>query len=74
MALGMYNPQYTGIFNNLIKSHDECIAEDIWLLQEKYRQYLPVEVAEAKDLRTFLDTLVAFSDKWVEENIKPSKG
>jgi len=74
MALGMYDPKYTGIFNNVLKLHDDNIAEDIWLLRNKYKQYLPVEVAEAQDLRTFLDTLVAFSDRWVKENIKSSKG
>ena len=70
MALGMYNPKFTGIFNNVLISSNETISDDIWLLRDKYRQHLPDEVAEAQDLRTFLDTLVAFSDKWVEENIK----
>ncbi len=74
MALGMYNPKYTGMFSNVHRSHNKSIADDIWFLRDKYRQHLPQEVADAKDLRTFLDTLVAFSDKWVEDNIRSSNG
>jgi len=69
MALSMYNPKYTGMFSNVLRSYEGSIANDIWLLRDRFRQYLPKKVADAQDLRTFLDNLVAFSDKWLEENI-----
>ena len=74
MALDMWGKPLNGILGTMFGLPEDPVANEIWVLRDKFKQYLPKEVAEAQDLRALLDSLVTFSDQWIEDRNNARNG
>lgn len=63
----MWGSPFTNFVNSMLGNPTPPVSEAIWQCRNKYSDFLPEEIANAKYLRELLDAILSFSASWLKE-------
>lgn len=63
----MWGYPFSSFVNSMLGNPAPPVSEAIWRCRNKYSDFLPEEIANAKYLRELLDDILTFSASWLKE-------
>jgi len=63
----MWGAPFNNIANALLGKPAAPVSAALWECRNKYLNYLPAEIANAKYLRELMDVILRFSDLWIKD-------
>lgn len=63
----MWGAPFNNWAHGLLGKPAKPVSEALWECRNKYLNYLPTEIANAKYLRELMDAILRFSDSWIKK-------
>lgn len=74
IVLDMWGYPFDSFLNSMLGKPANPVSKAIWQSRDKYEEFLPKSVVNAKYLRELLDAILAFSASWLGQNRGRTKG